>query len=126
MSGDPSKATELHTAAPNGVDGLAKKTLLSLGLPVERLRYSGTADSYITFQVISGGETDFADDDATAFDHSYRMDIYSKSDYTGIVHRAIRVLKAAGFDEISINAEIYEHDTAYYHIPIDFHYKEEY
>ena len=33
-------------------------------------------------------------------------------------------LKAAGFYGITINAEVYEQDTGYYHVPVEIKYME--
>lgn len=107
------------------VDGLVKSTLLSLGAPVERLRYTGKASTFITFQLLLGREAGFADDDGTAYEHFYRADIFSKTDYIALLRRAERALKAAGFYGININPEAYEHDTGFYHVPIEFYYMEE-
>ena len=107
-----------------GVDSLLKSTLLSLGVPVERLRYRGKAEAFITFQLITGQETAFADDDATAYEHHYGADIYAKGDYIALLRRTENALKAAGFFGITVNAEIYEEATGFYHVPIDFYFME--
>jgi hypothetical protein len=106
------------------VDNLLLSTLLTLGLPVERLRFAGEAEAFITFQIISGSETEFADDDGQAYEYLYRVDIFSKTDYITLMRRAEKALKAAGFYGITVNAEIYEHDTGFYHIPLDIYYME--
>jgi hypothetical protein len=108
-----------------GVDGLVKSTLLSLGVPVERLFYKGKAETYITFQYLHGQEAAHADDDSTAYEHSYRADIFSRSDYIALLRRVERALKSADFYGITVDAEIYEKDTGYYHIPIEFYFMEE-
>ena len=107
-----------------GVDSLLKTTLLSLGVPVERLRYRGKADVYMTFQLLTGQETEFADDDATAYEHYYRLDIFSKGSYTALLRRTESALKAAGFYGITVCAEIYEEATSFYHVPIEFYFME--
>lgn len=106
------------------VDALVKSTLLSLGIPVERLFYSSKAETYITFQYLYGHETAYADDDGTAYEHLYRADIFSKSDYISLLRRTLSALKSAEFYDITVGAEIYEKDTGFYHIPIDFNYME--
>ena len=104
------------------VDALVKSTLLSLGVPVDRLRYSGAANTYITFQLISGGDTEFADDDGVAYESNYRADIYSKENYLSLLRKTEQALKSAGFYGVSVNAEMYEPDTGFFHVPIDFYY----
>ena len=106
------------------VDKLLTKTLLSIGVPVERLLFGGKADSFITFQLITKQETAFSDDDGAAIESFYRANIFSKNDYTDLLHRTYSALKEAGFYGITVNSEIYEHDTGFYHVPMDFYYTE--
>jgi hypothetical protein len=108
-----------------GVDGLLKTTLLTLGVPVERLRYRGRADAFITFQIITGQEAAFADDEGTDYEYHYGADIYSRGDYNTILQQTKLALKAAGFYGITVNAEIFEETTHFYHVPIDFYFHEE-
>ncbi len=106
------------------VDGLVKSTLAGLGKPVERLRFTKEAETFITFQLILAKDAAFADDESTAKEYLYRADIYSRSDYIGLVRQAERALKAAGFYGVTVNAEVYESGTRYYHVPIEFYYME--
>ena len=108
-----------------GADGLLKSTLDALGVPVERLRYTGEAAAeYITFQTLHGGETAHADDDGNAYEHNYRVDIFSRGDYTALLRQVKRALKTAGFYGITVNAEMFEADTNYYHASLDFYFME--
>ena len=50
--------------------------------------------------------------------------IYSKTDYFALLQRLKTALKAAGFYGITINAEVYEQDTGYYHVPVEIKYME--
>ena len=107
------------------VDSLLKTTLDSLGFPCERLLCSTQADTYLTFQLVTGQETGFADDDTDMTQYTYMVHIFSKSDYISLIRQLKKSLKAAGFFNILIGAEMYEQDTGYYHIPITVHYLEE-
>lgn len=49
---------------------------------------------------------------------------YSKTDYIDILQRLKTALKAAGFYAITIDAETYEQDTGYYHVPVEIKYME--
>lgn len=106
------------------VDGLLKSTLSSLGVPVERLRFTGEADTYITFQLLSGREDAYADDDGNAYEHYYGADIFTKGNYLALLQQMKRALKAAGFYGITVNAEMYEKDTELYHVSLDFYFME--
>ena len=105
-------------------DSLLKSTLSAFGVPVERVRYTDKAEEYITFQTLSGNGAAHADDDETAYEHFYRVDIFSKGDYTALLKQVKQGLKAAGFYGISVGAEMYENDTGFYHVPLDFYFME--
>lgn len=97
--------------------------LETLGHPVARLYYRGKgAATYFTYQCIYGEPVGFADDDNTATERRWRIDLYSKCNYTNLVQRAIAAIKAAGFYGVRIEEEIFEKGTGYYHIPIEAHY----
>ena len=53
-----------------------------------------------------------------------QVHVYSKTDYIDILQRLKTALKAAGFYAITIDAETYEQDTGYYHVPVEIKYME--
>ena len=95
------------------VDSLLKAELEKLGVPVERLKYGG-----------KGRDTFFSDDEEGAQEFTYQVHVYSKTDYIDILQRLKTALKAAGFYAITIDAETYEQDTGYYHVPVEIKYME--
>jgi len=107
------------------VDSLVKSTLELADVPVSRIKYSGSETTYIVYQRILGQEAAHADDDNTAYEHYYRASIYTKSSYFDLLAKVMKSLKAAGFYSISVNAEIYENNTGFHHVSIDFNYMEE-
>ena len=107
------------------VDSLLKNTLDSLGVPCERLFYSRQADTFLTFQLVTGQETGFADDDTQSTLYTYMIHLFSRHDYISLIRQLKQSLKAAGFFNVLIGAEMYEKDTGYYHIPITVNYLEE-
>ena len=88
------------------VDTLVKTTLEKLGYPVERLIYTGKAETFITYQIVVG------------------LDIYSRVDYIALMRSAKRALKEAGFYGITFDPEVFEENTGYYHVPVEFKYME--
>jgi hypothetical protein len=106
------------------VDSVLKTTLEAQGVPVERLRYKGKADTFITFQIIYGRDTCFADDDSEGTEYTYRIDIFSKQDYIALLRNTTRALKEAGFYGITVDPEVFESETGYYHIPVEIKYME--
>ena len=106
------------------IDSLVTETLLSVDVPVKRLRYTGKADEYITFQRLRRDGTAFADDEETNRTHHYAADIFSKNDFIPLLEKVEQALKAAGFEDFSIETEMYEPDTGYNYVPVEFYYYE--
>lgn len=108
------------------IQALVKTTLENAaeGVPVQRIRYDGKAETFITFQRIFRASTAFEDDAAGARQHTFGADIYSKTNPDALVDTIEGALSTAGFDGVTIEAEIYESETGYYHVPITFYYTE--
>ena len=105
--------------AAKALDGALK----ALGFPVARIIYKGKpASTYFTYQLIVDAPRAFADDDNTATESTWRVDLYTKASYTTLLPRVIAALKAADFYGVTVEAELYETDTGYYHAPIEAKY----
>ena len=102
-----------------------KTALESLGKPVRRLHYSGNAKTYFTFQTVISQPSGYADDESTTTLHTFRVDLYSKDDFTDLLSSTLEVLKQAGFTISSVDPGIYENDTEFYHVPITINVMEE-
>lgn len=104
-------------------DKALNAALKALGHPVARAYYKGKpVSTYFTYQLIAGTPTAFADDDYTAMESTWRVDLYTKRNYTALLPKVIRALKGADFYGVSIEAEMYEQETGYYHVPIEAKY----
>lgn len=101
------------------------EVLKALGLPVARLSYEGGADTFITYRVLNGSADAFADDAGNAEGWTYRIDVYSRRDYTEILRQLRAGLREAGFYNIQTGPEMYEKDTEYYHMPVEADYMRE-
>lgn len=106
------------------VDALLKSTLDGFCRNVSRLVYHGKAETFITYQLVLSNDTAAADDEMQATEYTYRVDLYSKRDYIALLRRIKRALLAAGFYGITIDPEVYESDTRYYHVPITVKFME--
>lgn len=114
------------------IDNL-KAALLSLGKSAYRLAYTPPdndlkkkpPETYFTFQTVLSQPSEYADDDSTATLHTFRVDLYSKLDFTQLLSDTLTQLKRAGFSISTVDAEIYEYDTGYYHVPITIKIMEE-
>ena len=106
------------------VDSLLKTTLEKLGVPVERLKYGGKAACYITFQLVAVRDTFFSDDEEGAQEYTYLINVYSRKNYFTLLKSLKAAVKAAGFYGSEIEAEMFEQDTGYYHVPVTIKYME--
>ena len=102
-----------------------KTTLEALGVPVARLLYKGNADTFITFQRVNATPAQHADDDGQEVERLYRVDLFSKDDYTELLDRLKQALEDADFYGLVEGPELFEDDTKYFHIPLDVNYLEE-
>jgi hypothetical protein len=107
------------------IDKLIISTLKTLGVPVSRVFASGKKETFIFWQYITSLPGGHSDDGYELLEHTVRVHIFSKSDYTRLLEELITVVKAAGFTVFSIDSEIYEEETAYYHRPITINFLEE-
>lgn len=114
------------------VSELLKNTLKALGKPVYRLVYNPkdqknkvSPETYFTFQTVLSQPSGYADDNDTVTLYTFRIDLYTKLDFTQLLSSTLTALKQAGFTISTVDAEIYENDTGYYHVPITIKIMEE-
>lgn len=109
----------------NTSDDRLQAALSSLGLPVERMKFTGKADTYLTWQTIAGQEISFADDENEEYEHYYRVDLFSKFNYVEKLVKLRRILRSAGFYGTQVVAEQYETDTGLFHASVNTYFMEE-
>lgn len=114
------------------VADLLNKTLKGACKSVYRIAYNPkderskiSPEAYLAFQTIISQPSGYADDDSTVTLHTFRVDLYSKKDFTKLLSDTLTVLRQAGFTISSVDTEIYENDTGYYHVPITIKIMEE-
>lgn len=99
-------------------------TLNSLNVPVSFQKYSGKAETYITFyEYLATGE-EYEDDEESLTAHYIQVDVWSKIDYTNLVKEAKKLLINAGFKRLN-EIDLYEEDTKIYHKGLKFYCLEE-
>ena len=106
------------------VDESLKTLLTTCCANTARLQYTGKASTFITYQMITVSDKFFSDDGNECVEHYYRIDLYSKSNYMTTLAAIKAALKAADWYNVEIDAEVYETDTGYYHVPIECKYME--
>jgi hypothetical protein len=97
--------------------------LKPLNVPVCRLKYSGTAPTYITYFIFNEMGDLFADNEEIVTGYHVQVDIWSKGDYTDIENQLKELMTAAGFKR-TYAIELYEEETHIYHKAIRFFYEE--
>lgn len=84
------------------------------GLPVSRLKYSGTAQTYITFFEYDEDVENSSDDEIETIGHYVQVDLWTETDFTNYKSLIKLAMKNASF--YFTNAEeLYEDDTKVYH-----------
>ncbi len=106
-----------------------KETLELSGVPAYRIVKKTTEEpeQYCTFQRILIKEDVAADDVVDEESSFYKVNIFSKVDFEALLSTTKKNLSSAGFIVNSVDAEIYESDTGYYHVPLsvqELHAKE--
>lgn len=109
------------------IDKLIEDTLSTLKVPVQRLVFKGKEKppTYVTWQYINSPPSNYADDESQTTDHTMRVHIFSKNNYSTLLENLKRALKNAGFTISSIDGEIYEEETGFFHRPITIQIMEE-
>lgn len=106
------------------VDKLLKEILERAGYPVARLRYRGTDRCYIVYSLLWSRDRNFSDDSNHCIEYCYNIHIFSKTDYLALIEKIRKDLKDAEFNEVTVDAEMFESDTNYYHAVISAKYME--
>ncbi|QCX34670.1 hypothetical protein FDN13_13705 [Caloramator sp. E03] len=100
------------------------EALKPLNVPVTFQKYSGKADTYITFHEYFETGEEYEDDEETLTAHYVQIDIWSKNDYEELVKKVKENLTKIGFKRIN-EVDLYEEDTKIYHKGLKFYYLEE-
>ena len=90
---------------------------------VRRLRFTGKADQFITFQILTGSEKGHAGDEPEGGEILCSFDVFDRGDPTDLVQQAIEAARAAGFYGVTVDPEVYETDTGYYHVPVTLYWE---
>ncbi|MFR1708874.1 MAG: hypothetical protein ACLSV2_08235 [Clostridium sp.] len=103
------------------INKLIIDTLKPLNIPVSFQRYSGKADTYITFHEYFTSGEEYEDDEEALTAHYIQVDVWSKVDYTDLVKSIKELMLKAGFKRLN-EADLYEEDTKIYHKGLKFYY----
>lgn len=101
---------------------LIEQILQELNVPYGYIYYSGNSETYITYQEIDMGNSYSGDNDILGYVSYYDFDIYSKSNYTDIVHSLQEKLEDNGFtwQIADSSGDQYETDTKFYHRTLNY------
>ena len=94
----------------------------SESIPVEFLKYTGSKETYITYQNTNIDNVLCGDDEIIGYVDYYDFDFYSKGNYSKVISEAKKILKANGFMWLPSmsSSDDYEVDTCYYHKTLCF------
>jgi len=103
---------------------IALKELDDGGTPVRFQKYTGDAETYITFFEYNDQVEDHAEDNIDTIGHYVQVDVWSKGNYNATVNSVKRLMRQAGF-MYSNGQDLYEPDTKIFHKGLRF-FKPEY
>ena len=94
----------------------------NVSIPVSFLRYTGKSTTYITYQLQDRDNSFSGNDELMGYVDYYDFDIYSKGNYLNIVESVKQLLKQNGFmwQPSRSSGDMYETDTGYFHITLNF------
>jgi hypothetical protein len=90
-------------------------------IPISFMKYTGKADSFLTYYTWSEVPEIFADDVNHAEAVFSTIDVFSKKNYKKIVEEVKKTLYQNGFTWTDNGSEMYEEDTKFYHVPMNFY-----
>lgn len=89
-------------------------------IPISHIKYNGKSDSYLTYYTWQELPDDFSDDDNDIEIAYGTIDIFSKGNYKETLKDVKRILKDNDFLVTDVGAEMYEEETQFYHVPVNF------
>lgn len=99
------------------INSIVKTALAPLGLPVYANVYTGTADSYITFNYADERPELRADDEDVLDETTIQVHYFTRGNPQAAKKAIRRLLRAAGFT-IQSTQEMYEIDTGLTHVVV--------
>ena len=91
-------------------------------IPIFFMFYEGKAKKYLTYYNWTEEARNFADNDNHAEVCYATIDVWSSGNCKNIVEAVKQKLKENNFTWIDNGAELFEADTGYYHVPVNFYY----
>lgn len=90
-------------------------------IPIAYYQYFGTENTYLTYYTWNERPELFFDDDYDAEVCYGTIDVWSKGNFKKIVEDVKQKLKENGFIWTDNGAEMYEPDTGYFHVSVNFY-----
>ena len=90
-------------------------------IPIAYSQYFGNEDQYLTYYTWIEKSYLFADDNNQTEYCFSTIDVWSKGNFKIILEAIKRKLKENGFVWTDTGAEMYEPETAFFHVPINFY-----
>ena len=89
-------------------------------VPVAHLRYKGSETTYIVWTITGNSPALCGDDEPIYTTCAVDVDVYSKGNYKDVVTEIKKLMKQNEWIWAEDSSEMYEDDTALYHLCISF------
>ena len=90
-------------------------------IPIAYSQYFGKEDAYLTYYTWIEKPHLFADDDNLSEYCYFTVDVWSKGNFKNIVELVKQKLKQKGCIWTDCAAEVFEPETGFFHVPINFY-----
>ena len=90
----------------------------ALDVPVKRPDYKGDAPQYVTYQLLGQTGTIYAESTEAETGTEFVVNIWSKTDYTGLLTALKHTLLDARY-RVDVQAEYFDRDSGYYRVVIE-------
>ena len=102
------------------INPIIERIFANYNVPISYMKYTGKSNSYLTYYTWKELPDDFSDDDNDIEIAYGTIDIFSKGNFKEIITDVKRILKDNGFLVTDVGSEMYEEDTQFYHVPVNF------
>ena len=105
------------------INPIIESALAGIGCPVSAIKISdaGKPETYIPYYTTMENGELFGDDEEIGGATYATADIFSQRNFKVLVRDVKKALNAAGFTVTSAGPEMWEKDTGYYHVPVEFY-----
>lgn len=102
------------------INPIIERAFENYNIPISYMNYKGNSNSYLTYYTWKELPDNYADNENEIEIAYGTIDIFSKNNFKSILNDVKEILKNNDFLVTDIGSEMYEEDTDFYHVPVNF------